>query len=170
MDAEKGSRLFRETQAVAALRASLGEMANDDPELLADMIEGETSLFECFDRMLAANALDQAMADACAKAADEIHARGSRFYKRTIARRTLIEQAMMIAEVNKVERPLATLSITKGRAAVIVTEESDIPARFWKAGAPTLDKKAIADALKEGEAVPGATLNNPVPSLTIRTK
>ena len=162
--------LFRETEAVRALKASIGSLAEQDPDLLADMIEGETGLFECFDAMLAANAQDAAFAEACSRAADDMKARAARFEARIGARRALIEQAMMVAEVTKVERPLATLSLATRAPAVLITEEPEIPARFWKAGKPTLDRKAIGDALKAGEPVPGACLTNQAPSLTIRSK
>jgi hypothetical protein len=100
----------------------------------------------------------------------DMKARANRFEKRIGIRRALIEQAMMIAEVNKVERPLATLSLTTRPASVVVTEEADIPSRFWKQGKPTLDKKAMGIALKDGEAIPGATLTTQAPTLTIRSK
>jgi hypothetical protein len=53
-------------------------------------------------------------------------------------------------------------------AKLELIEEADIPAEFWKAGDPKLDRKALAEALKEGRSVPGVALSNQAPSLTVR--
>lgn len=159
-----------ELEAVHALKASFESLSQNDPDLLADTIEGETSLFEIFDKMIYANGHDAAFIKACDLAIQDMQDRKERFAKRIESRRSLIEQAMMICELPKVERPLATLSMQNRPASVIVTEEALIPLKFWKASDPKLDKKAIGDALKAGEAVDGACLSNKAPSLTIRTK
>jgi hypothetical protein len=159
-----------ELEAVQALKASFESLSQNDPELLADTIEGETSLFEIFDKMIWANGHDTAYIKACELAIQDMQDRKDRFAKRIESRRSLIEQAMMICELPKVERPLATLSMQNRAAQVLIVDESEVPSRFWKAADPKLDKKAIGDALKLGDDVPGACLSNKAPSLTIRTK
>ncbi len=159
-----------ELEVIASLKDTLATLGHDDPDLLLDMVEGETSLFDIFDRMLMGNVFDASSIEACEIAIDTIKARMERFKKRIESRRAMIEQAMMIAELPKVERPLATLTIQARAAQVIITDEAEIPARFWKASDPKLDKKALSDALKAGEDVAGATLSNKAPSLTIRSK
>ena len=57
----------------------------------------------------------------------------------------------------------------KRPARVEVIDEAAIPARFWVASDPKLDKRALGDALKAGDAVEGAALVTPAPSLTIRS-
>ena len=159
-----------ELEAVQALKSSFSALGESDPDLLADTIEGETGLFEIFDKMIVANNRDAAFVKACDSAVQDIQARKDRFAKRVESRRALIEQAMTICELTKAERPLATLSIQNRAAQVIVTDEAVVPSRFWKASDPKLDKKAIGDALKRGEDIPGVTLSNKAASLTIRTK
>jgi hypothetical protein len=160
----------KEAQAVAALKESLRQLgADDDDALLLDSIEGETSLFEAIDKLLLKITEDVAMAKGADAAALAMTARAERFEKRAEASRALIEQALFIAELPKLERPAATLSLVNRPAKVEVAEEADIPAEFWKVGDPKLDKKALLAALKEGRAVPGACLSNAAPSLTIRT-
>jgi hypothetical protein len=159
---------IKEAKAVAALRDSLAaELACDD-ELMLDTIEGETGLFEAIDRLLFDIANANAMVIGTGKVVDELTARSERYKRRAETARALIEQAMMIAEVDKLERPAGTLSLVRRAAKVEITEEADLPAEFWKAGEPKLDKKALAAALKDGRAVPGAALSNQAPSLTIR--
>lgn len=161
---------IKEAKAVTALRGTLADHGlADDPEWLLDAIEGETSLLEAIDRLLVKIAESDGLAKGAKLAADEILARADRFTKRAETARAMIEQALMIADLEKVERPSATLSLVRRAAKLELTEESEIPSEFWKAGDPKLDRKALAAALKEGRAVPGAVLSNQAPSLTIRT-
>lgn len=162
--------LRSELEAVQELRASYAAIMADDPDAAADIIEGETSLFDVFDRMIAHNVTDKAMAEACDRAIADMEARRKRFTDRIDRRRVLIEQAMLIADVSKVERPLATLSLTTRQPSIIVLDEAAIPADFWKAGEPKLDKALLKKALSDGAAIPGAALSNAAPSLTIRSK
>jgi hypothetical protein len=160
---------IKEAQAVAALKESLRQIGEDDDEqLLLDSIEGETSLIEAVDKLLLTVAENDGLAQGARAAADEIAQRAERFVKRAEAARALIEQALMVAELPKLERPAATLSLVARGPKVEIAEEADIPTEFWKVGDPRLDKKALLAALKEGRAIPGACLSNAAPSLTIR--
>lgn len=160
---------IKEAKAVASLRDSLSALDGDD-ELLIDTIEGETNLFETVDALLQRMADNRAYVLGLDHIAADIRERQARFEKRVDADRALIEQAMMVAEIDKIERPTATLSLSRRAPKVEIAEEADIPAEFWKAAEPKLDKKAVLDALKGGRAVPGASLSNQAPSLTVRTK
>jgi hypothetical protein len=163
----------KEAEAVKALRESLKTMLGGeepDEQLFADSIEGETSLFELIDQLLHRRSVNLALADGVDRLANDLDARRTRFLQRAEADKALIEQAMMIAELPKVERPGATLSLTARAPKLMVTDEADIPAQFWKPAAPSLDKKALTDALKAGETVTGACLSNAAPTLTVRTK
>jgi hypothetical protein len=161
---------IKEAKAALALRESLASL-NEDDALLIDMIEGETGLFEVFDKLLARMTADQALMVGIDAVVSDLEARKARFAKRRETDRALIEQALMIAEIETaVERPAGTLSLTKRPAKLVISTESDIPADYWKPADPVLDKKALTAALKDGAVVPGATLSNAAPSLTIRTK
>ena len=61
-------------------------------------------------------------------------------------------------------------SVTAGRAAVVITDPAAIPPDLMRAPPPAPDKAAISKLLREGHAVPGATLGNAGPQLTIRSK
>jgi hypothetical protein len=159
----------REAQAVKALRESMAVL-NEDDALLADTIEGETGLFEMIDSLLARRASDLVMIEGTKAVVADLEARTERFKRRIEADRALIEQAMMIAELPKIERPCATLSLSARAPRVEITTEADIPAEFWKAGEPTLDRKALKAALESGRHVAGAVLSNAAPSLTVRVK
>lgn len=63
-----------------------------------------------------------------------------------------------------------TASVSSGRAAVTVTDPALIPPSLMRQPPPAPDKVAIAKLLTAGNEVPGATLGNSPPSLTIRSK
>lgn len=179
----------KEAKAVAAILAAHEIDVEEDAELVADTIEGETSLLEAVDVVLDRIANAEVMLEGLAVVIARLSARKTRYEQRIKTDRTLLEQALTIADLPKLERPAATLSISPRAPSLIVTEESDIPAKYWKAGAPTLDKKALTadlkdrakalESLPEDEAqraallaslpdIPGAALSNGAPSLTIR--
>lgn len=167
---------LKEAQAVAALRASIAGLDADD-ELLADTIEGETSLFEVVDKLLDRMRDCDVTIEGIEAVAAGLAERKRRAEEAKKRDRAMLEQAMTIAGVEKIARPTATLSLSQRAPSVLITEESDIPARFWIAGDPKLDKKALAEAVRahveepgEHEPIPGATLSNGAPSITIRTK
>lgn len=184
----------KEALAVAALRSSLIDAgAGDDEQLILDTIEGETSLFELIDAVLEQVAADEALVEAMGRAEENLAARKARVKARVAAQRAIIEQALTIAELPKLERPLATLSLSKRAPVLVITEESDIPATYWRPAAPALDKKALTQALRDRAAalaaldgleadakaeamatlppeVPGALLSNAAPTVTLRFK
>lgn len=162
----------RQAQAAKALRESIAQLLeNDGDEHLAiDMIEGETSLLECIDALLAANTQDAVIVAGVEKVAADLSARKSRVEGRIQMRRALIEQAMLTAEIKKLERPAATLSLSNRAPSAVIADEASIPSRFWIAADPKLDRKALLAALKAGEAVPGAALSNAAPTLSVRVK
>ena len=164
------NRIEREAQAAKALRESIAQLAEGDEDLMLDMIEGETSLVECIDALLLRMASDRALVEGTAKVASDLQERARRVEKRIAFDRALIEQAMMTAEIAKLERPAATLSLANRAPSLRVDSEPDIPAEFWTAGAPKLDRKALTDALRSGRPVSGAALSNAAPSLTVRTR
>ena len=161
---------IREAEAARVLRESLAQVDAEDEVLLLDTIEGETGLFEAVDALLARIGENRAMVVGTDAQMVDLGDRRRRFEARIDADRALLEQAMLVAEIPKLERPGATLSLTTRAAKVEVSAEADIPAEFWKVGDPKLDKKAVGDALKAGRTVPGACLSNAAPTLTVRTK
>ncbi len=68
--------------------------------------------------------------------------------------RGLIEQAMAVAEQQRLRRPTATLTLRKLPIDVIVTSEADIPSEFFvpqPPPPPKLDKAALKEALQTRE-------------------
>jgi hypothetical protein len=68
----------------------------------------------------------------------------------------------------KIETDVGTVSLSKVQPKVIVTDEAVIPVTFWKASDPTLDRMALAEALKAGTQIPGAEMSNGGQTVIIR--
>lgn len=156
-------------QQIDRLMLTYADVMEDDDALRADMIEGSTDLdrvvSRALDHMLEADMMVDAIDLRCAQQKE----RQGRFQRRSDAMRGLIKDLMEHANLRSLPLPEATVSIGAGRVSVVITDESALPTQLgttkW-----TPDKKAIAEQLKAGEAVPGAMLQTGDTSLTVRRK
>lgn len=157
-----------ETEAARSLLANMRDVIGDDEEALHDAIEGETNLIEAItnavDRVFELEAHQEALAIQI-KAMGE---RKSRFEAQGERIRTAICVAMGAADLRKLELPKATISRKPVAPRAVITNEAEIPSKFWKPVDPKLDRKAVLDALKAKEAVPGAELSNGSETIAIK--
>lgn len=153
--------LAKEIEAAKLLKLTLKDLdADTDADLVADMIEGETNLLEAIDHTLARVAEDMALCVGLKAHVEKVDRRLSRLEHRIEMTKQAVMVAMSVAEQRKLQRPLATLSIRAAPPAVVVKSEADIPPLYWKTPEPKLDKRALGDALKSGQIVPGAEMSN----------
>ncbi len=75
---------------------------------------------------------------------------------------------MQEAGLPKIPAPDLSVSISRGKAKVLIIDESQIPSWLCKT-VVTPSKTMIADEIAAGRDVPGAQLGNPQPYLTIHT-
>lgn len=165
--------IAREVEAAKSLIGNLAEQGfADDTDLIADTIEGETSLNEAMEIGLSEmDECDIIEVGLIAKIA-EFEARLKATKDRKGRIRAAMEQAMVITDQMSLRLTTATLSLSRRAPGVVITNEADIPSNFWieqERPAPKLDKKALAAALKDG-AVAGASLDNGSINLTVRRK
>ena len=71
-----------------------------------------------------------------------------------------LQVQMEIAGIEKVKRPLVTISIRNNPPSVKVLDESLIPSKYMIQQKPVISKKSVSEALKNGEFVPGAELQS----------
>lgn len=188
--------LQMQIEAAKLLREQLADLVAGDPEFVRDMIEGETTLHEQIAALVASEREDRAIAEGTARLMDRLKARKAQVESRADTKRTLITQAMVIGELSAIETPAGRVTLKAVPPACIVTDEADIPTRFWKSPPPVLDKKPLVDALKARAAafsdaekiedpeeraaalakadaeypeIPGATLSNGSRTIQIRT-
>ena len=166
------SYVFRDAQIVRqqieALKALYPEI-EEDAELLADTIEGETDLNRVLEKIVSFVRDAQTVAEAAKARKDEIAERQKRFERQAESGRKIIQQLMESAHQTKVVLPEATLSITAAREKVEITNVDDLPQGFVRLERKPLAKE-IMSALKAGKEVPGAELALSESGLMIRTK
>lgn len=160
--------LKNETVAASNIREDLREIIGDDASLLRDTIEGETSLFELIESCVAEIQHDAAIIDGIKRLKSDLDARKERIENRVGMMRAAIQGAMGVAELKTLECHAGTVTIKAVPPGVTITDESAIPADFWKAQDPKLDKQAVKNALKDGQTVAGATLTNGGETIQIR--
>ena len=139
-----------------------------DDETVQDTVEGATDLLEAIGAAIAEIDECEMMAVGLATKEGEFRARKARCERRIETLRGLIEQAMLVADMLSIKLTTATLTVKNVPPKPLVTDEAVVPARFWKQPDPILDKKALNEAIKAGEDIPGATLTNGGTSLQIR--
>jgi hypothetical protein len=145
---------------------SLHPELEEDDVLRQDMIEAETGALELIDKLVEAERETKALGDGLDAAMARLEKRGDRFARRQIALRKYIMQIMEAANLRKVERPAATLTIAAGRQKVVITDEDALPEDCMRIKREP-DKIRISSHLHRGDYIPGATLSNPEPVLRI---
>ena len=161
--------LRNEAEATRTLLANIRDVIGDDEDAAHDAIEGETSLIEAIASAVNGIAVLEAHEIALAGLMKDLATRKERFGHQAEVIRAALCVAMAMADLKKLELPQATISRKPTPPKVIVTDEAAIPARFWKAADPRLDKKALLEALKTtAEEVPGAELSNGGETIAIR--
>ena len=153
------------------LREQLAEQfPNEDEETLVDTLEGMTDLTDMLTKIIRSSLDDKALVTALKQREADMQERRERFEVRAQKKRDLVFNFMERAEIKKIAAPDFTAGLRAGQEKVMVIDEAAIPAAFWRAGVPTLDKKALATALKANADIPGATLANAPPTLSVRAK
>ena len=168
-DTDIQNKLHREMNAAKAIKDGL-QSITDDEDAIRDTLEGETNLHELIGSVLESIDDDQIIVDGCAARIADLQSRKARVVARIDAKKAMIEQALIIAELKSIETVVATASLRRVPPSVVISEESDIPAEYWKPQEPKLDKKALKAALDEKTIVPGCSLSNGGVTLSLRRK
>lgn len=160
--------LSREADAAKALLANIRDVIGDDEEMAADAVEGETNLVEVIAGAVSRVQELEGFAAAICEQMKTLSERKARFERQGEHLRQAVLVAMGHADLKKLELAGATLSRKAVPPKCEIVSEADIPARFWRPSDPKLDRKALLDALKAKEAVPGAVLSNGGETLSVR--
>ena len=161
-------QLQRETEAARVLREQLADLAGGEEEAVRDTIEGATNLHELIGAVVEDIASDCASIEGIDAHLKTMRGRKERLEARVESRRAVILNAMAIGEIKKLELAIATLSRKPVPSKALVLDETQIPAQFWKRADPTLDKRALLDALKGEQIIPGASLSNGSETIAIK--
>jgi Siphovirus Gp157 len=144
--------------------------ADIDEATLADTLEGCTDLNEAVAAVVRSALEDEAMAEGLRGHIEVLQDRFRRLGDRASRRRAVARDAMIEIDLRKIAAPDFTVSVRPGSPALVVTDESAIPASYWQAREPRLDRLELIRDLKTGIPIAGASLSNPEPVLSVRVK
>jgi hypothetical protein len=74
------------------------------------------------------------------------------------------------AGIARLEAEDFSVSLRVGGPKLVLSDEGAIPPDFFVAQPAKLDRAALAQALKAGQAVPGALLTAGAPQIAVRTR
>jgi len=156
------------SRQIDALLAQFPELSLDE-ELRLSTLEGETDFTRIMSRLVRVRNEKLAEAEGLAGYIGELTERKARKVKGAEGVKSLMLSLMSVADIQKLPLPEATLSITKPRESVEVTDLAALPqGTFTTVRQP--DKAAIKAMIEAGDDVPGAALKTSEPGLTVRIK
>jgi len=133
-----------------------------DDQTIADTLDGLTGELEVKATNVAMFVRNlEASAEAIKAAESDMNARRKAIENRAKRIRAYLQEQMQRTGISKIECPYFKLAIRDNPPSVSIDAESQIPAEFMRTPEPpppAPDKKAIAEALKAGRDVPGASL------------
>jgi Siphovirus Gp157 len=160
--------------AAIAYRTIRDRLKAQDPQIdeqtLADTVEGLTDLHEILGAIVRAALADEAMATGLKCRLADMQDRLNRLQDRAAKRRQIAKDVMVELDLKKLAAPDFTASIRPGMPALVVLNEDAVPKTYWEPGEPRLRRQILASDLKGGAEVAGATLSNPEPVLSVRTR
>jgi hypothetical protein len=139
-----------------------------DEETLADTIEGASDLPQLLMAVLRSRSEDLNLAEALRRRLDIMRGRLERLEGRAEQKRVLVSTALQEAGIRKLVAAEFTAYLRPNPSKLIVTDESLIPAEFWIAQQPRLDRQQLLAAVRSGREVPGAVLANSELTLAVR--
>ena len=160
-----------DTHQIARMAEMIRDMLGEDfdQQAFIDTLEGETDVMEVLGHLIR----DREEAKAHAAASDELAktyaARASRLKSRADAMTKAMGEVLDATGERKIAHPLATVSRTKGRDSVTITDPDAVPSQLCKV-VKTPDKMAIKAQLDAGEAVPGAEITTAPDGVLVRVK
>ena len=160
--------------ATTTYRALRDRIRAQDPQIdeqtLADTVEGLTDLHEILAAVVRAALADEAMATGLKCRISDMQGRLDRLQDRAAKRRQIAKDVMVELDLKKIAAPDFTASIRPGMPALVVLNEDAVPKTYWEPGEPRLRRQVLASDLKQGADIAGATLSNPEPILSVRTR
>ena len=160
--------------AATAYRAIRDRIRAQDPQIdeqtLADTVEGLTDVHEILAAIVRAALADEALVTGLKCRIGDMQDRLGRLQDRVAKRRQIVKDTMVELDLKKIETPDFTASIRPGMPALVVLNEDAVPKTYWEPGEPRLRRQVLAHDLKSGAEIDGATLSNPEPVLSVRTR
>ena len=165
-------RLSREVSIWQTLRERLKAQyeLEDEDSALIDTLDGATELNDRLIKIAMSAKEDEAFAEAVKGMIADLQVRKQRLERRAEYKRSQIAWAMQETGQKSIVSAGLSLGQRMGNAKVIIDDKL-LPDE-WKKSKVTLipDKELIETDLDAGKDIPGVSLSNPMPILTIRSK
>ena len=160
--------------AATTYRALRDRLRAEDPTIdeqtLADTVEGLTDVHEILQAIIRTALADEALATGLKGRIADMEGRLGRLQDRAAKRRLIVKDVMVELDLKKLEAPDFTVSLRPGMPALMVLDEEAVPSIYWEPREPRLKRQELATELKQGSEVPGVTLSNPEPVLSVRVR
>jgi len=144
-------------------------MVGDDDDCFLDTLDGETDAMDVLGKLIQERQEIQANEVAVKALAKTYQERAAKLNAKADAISQTIGHLLDAIGSKKVAHPLATVSRTKARQSVLVTNPEEIPTQLTKVKRSP-DLVAIREQLEAGEFVPGAEIKLGNPGVTVRVK
>lgn len=156
-------------QQIENLRVAHPELIDDEESWLL-AIESETDLDAVLTKIVREIEDTKALEAGTKERLEELEGRKDRFGRRIESLRGIAFKVMETAGIDGKILPEATISIRKGQPQLVgEADASSLPDELCKISRD-VDRTKVKEALKAGKTVPGFSLSNSTPSLTIRIK
>lgn len=155
---------------IAELARQLRELCGDDEQAFVDTLDGETDTIEAARRVVRWLAETNANEGAAKGLCDTYTARARLFSNRADRIRGMLLNFMQELGLKTLPLPEATLSISTGQPEIVgEIDVATLPSHLARTKREA-DRTAIRTALLAGETVPGLSLSNAMPRLSVRVK
>jgi len=141
----------------------------DDQDTFLDTLDGETDAMDILGKLVQERVEASIYEGAAKDLAATYTIRAKRLSARQDAISQTIGQLLDAMGEKKIMHPYATISRTKPRWSVRITDEADVPTQLMKVTTKP-DLAAIKKQMEQGEIVPGCDINPGNPSITVRVK
>ena len=155
---------------IARIADQLDLLCGDDERLFADMLEGETGLFEIVSRLHQQIASDGELVAGIAERQASLGERKARLSARVAASKAAVGKFLRAGMLSKIELSEATYSVRVGKPSLTVVDADAVPAEYTRTKVDP-DKTAINEAFANETALPNWLVRNPASDVvTARTK
>lgn len=163
--------LAADVRIAAGIRERIIEsgLAEGDPDFETILETEAEDTLDRLRRMMRAARWAEKQADALGEIIKDGRERKSRLEAKAEQIRSVVQWALGEIGLDKLEAPDFTASLRAGPPSVVITDELALPDEYVRVKREP-DKTALKAALKEGAAIPGASLSNGGVSLSARWK
>lgn len=146
------------------------QYAEIDDGTLADTLEGLSQLPDLIQAIIRSSLDDEALIEALKARLSAMRERLSRLSARKEKKREIAAWALQKAQMERLIAPDFSAFMRSSGARLEITDEQKIPGEFFLPQPPKLDRAGLISALKRGDPIEGAHLEEGGRALSVRIK